>query len=265
MYYAPVNARLAAIVGGLAALTVIIVLVVGRRPAPEPAAPVAPVAAPAPKAAPTKKAEEPAPAAPVRPRAPRETAPKPEAAPEAAPVAEPSPDAGTLRIDADVPGAQVFIDRQFVGAVPVTVPNVAPGPHRLNVSAQGYEGIAESIDVTPGPRDIRVAFKEVRLDVKLDVVHKHRFGSCRGRLVATPQGLKYDTTEKGDAFSTGLLTLEVFEVDYLAKNLKVGVKGGKKYDFTDPGGNADNLFVFHRDVDKARDRLRRGDAPALPQ
>lgn len=34
-------------------------------------------------------------------------------------------------------------------------------------------------------------------------------------------------------------------------NLKVQVKKGKKYDFTDADGNTGRLFVFHRDVDKA--------------
>ena len=38
---------------------------------------------------------------------------------------------------------------------------------------------------------------------------------------------------------------------------------GRTYDFTDPSGNADHLFVFHRDVDNARERLRKGD-PAAP-
>ena len=38
---------------------------------------------------------------------------------------------------------------------------------------------------------------------------------------------------------------------------------GRTNDFTDPSGNADRLFVFHRDVDKARERLRKGD-PASP-
>ena len=32
--------------------------------------------------------------------------------------------------------------------------------------------------------------------------------------------------------------------------------------FTDPEEDADRLFVFHRDVEKARDRLRQGDTPA---
>ena len=52
-----------------------------------------------------------------------------------------------------------------------------------------------------------------------------------------------------------------FEVDYLKKNLVVGVNG-KTFNFTDPKGSADTLFVFHRDVDKARQRLLAGDPPA---
>jgi hypothetical protein len=102
-----------------------------------------------------------------------------------------------------------------------------------------------------------IRFKEVRLDAALDVVHKHGMGSCRGRLVATPQGLRYQTTNKGDAFSTPLTSLEVFEVDYLKKNLRIKPKGGKTYNFTDPEENADRLFVFHRDVDKAREKIAR--------
>jgi hypothetical protein len=197
------------------------------------------------------------------PRAPKRATPKPAAAPAAAePEPAASPDAGVLHIDADVPGAQVFLDRVFLGAAPVDAPNVKPGTHQLNVSATGWEGISDPITVAPGPRDIHVKLKEVRLDAHIDVVHKHRIGSCKGRLVATPQGMRYETVDKGDAFSVALLDLDGFEVDYLQKNLKVQMKKGKKYDFTDPDGNADRLFVFHRDVDKALARLKKGDPPA---
>jgi hypothetical protein len=168
---------------------------------------------------------------------------------------------GTLHIDSDVPGAQVFIDREYIGATPVTAPNVKPGSHRLNVSAQGYEGVADTIEVAPGPRDIVVRLKDVRLDAAIDVVHKHRMGSCKGRLIATPRGLRYETANKDDAFSTALLDLGTFQVDYLEKNLRVSPRSGKRYDFTDPEGNADRLFVFHRDVEKARERLKKGDSP----
>jgi hypothetical protein len=169
---------------------------------------------------------------------------------------------GTLHIDSDIPGAQVFIDREFVGATPVTANDLAPGSHRVNVSAQGYEGFAQTIDVAPGSRDLRVNFKEVRLAASLPVVHKHRMGSCRGQLVATQQGLRYETTNKDDGFSAPLLDVGMFQVDYLEKNLRLALKSGKQYNFTDPEGNADRLFVFHRDVEKARERLKKGDRPA---
>jgi len=205
-------------------------------------------------------------AAPEPPRrsAPREPAPRP--APPAAvpaPVAAP-PTVGVLRVDSDVAGAQVFIDRAFVGATPVTIPDVKPGAHTLNVSAPGYDGVAEAIEVSPGPRDILIKFKVVRLDVRMDVVHKHRMGSCTGRLIATPEGLRYETPNKRDAFSSALVDLETFQVDYLKKNLSVKPRSGRKYDFTDTQGNADTLFVFHRDVEKARERLLNGDPPAQP-
>jgi hypothetical protein len=166
---------------------------------------------------------------------------------------------GTLRINSDVAGAQVFIDRNYIGVTPVTSPEIAPGSHRVNVVAQGFESIAESVEVEAGSRDLQFNFKDVRLDATVDVVHKHRIGSCKGRLVATPQGLRYDSDDKGDRFTLPLADLEVFEVDYLAKTLKVkGIKG-KRYEFSDPtAANGDRLFVFHRDVDKARQRLKQG-------
>ena len=74
--------------------------------------------------------------------------------------------------------------------------------------------------------------------------------------------MRYETANKDDAFTTPLLDLDTFEVDYLEKNLRIKPRQGKRYDFTDPEGNADHLFVFHRDVDKARERLKKGDPPA---
>ena len=215
-------------------------------------APPPAVVQPPPAAAPEPATET------ARPRL-RPVAPPVADAPPAPVVEVPPPaDLVTLRIDSDVPGAQVFIDRQFVGAAPVSTSEVKPGTHQINVSAQGYEGYAQSIELAPGPRDIMVRFKEVRLDATVAVIHKHGIGSCQGTLIASPQGLRYDTTNKGDAFTVPLANLETFAVDYLDKNLKIKIKGGKQYNFTDPAGNADSLFVFQRDVDKARQRLAAG-------
>jgi hypothetical protein len=249
------------IAASLSAAVLVGVLVL-RRPSP----------APGPEASTPPAVVESSPAVPTSPEAPAATprpAPRSAAAPSApdtvAPVAEAPPAAvatGTLRIDSDVPGAQVFIDRQFVGTAPVVAENVAPGSHALNVSAEGFEGIAQTIDVEAGSRDITVRFREVRLNARLAVVHKHRIGSCSGELVATAQGLRYETTSKDDGFGVGLADLEVFQVEYLDKTLRIKPRRGRQFNFTDPEGNADRLFVFHRDVDKARTRLSNGDTAA---
>jgi len=189
----------------------------------------------------------------------RRAAPKAaEAAPTPAAPVEAAPTTGTLRVETDVEGATVFLDRIGVGTAPMTIPDIAPGAHRLNVSATGYEGYSETIDIQPGSPTISVAFKEVKLDVKLDALHKHGVGSCRGLLTATPQGLKYAAADGKDSFSVALTDFDTFEVDYLAKNLRLKTKQGKTYNFGDPEGNADRLFVFHRDVEKARKRIISG-------
>jgi len=257
-----VSPRVLAIAAVIAAAAVGLFFVFApHRPSTSAPAPSAEVAAPAERPADTLA---PAPAAPAA--APRARAERPAAAPAPAPAApagvEVVPDAGSLRIETDVPNAQVFLDRQFIGTAPVTAANVKPGPHQLNVSAEGFDGIARSIEVEPGSKDLMIRFKEVKLDARIAVVHKHRIGSCKGELTATPQGLQYTTDDKDDRFTVALADLEQFQVDYQEKNLKVKVRRGKQYNFTDPDGNADRLFVFQRDVDKARQRLASGDRPA---
>jgi hypothetical protein len=179
--------------------------------------------------------------------------------PDASAAIEPA--LGTLHFESDVPGVEVFIDRKLAGVAPLTVPNVKPGPHRLNLSVPGYEPVSESIEVMAGPRDFVFKFREVKLDAQVAVVHKHRLGSCRGTLIATQHGLRYETDNAGDRFTAPLTDVAPLQIDYLDNRLTIAV-GGKRYEFSDPEGNADHLFVFHRDVEKARARLQQGDPPA---
>ncbi len=164
------------------------------------------------------------------------------------------PLAPSLRIESDVAGAAVFLDRNYLGTTPLDLKEVAPGEHQLTVSADGYDMYAETLSVASGHRDIRVSFKNVALNESIPVVHKHRMGSCEGTLVADPQGLRYETTNKGDAFSTPIASLEQFEVDYLEKNLNVKVRRGRNYNFAEKSGNADALFVFHKNVQAFREK-----------
>ena len=228
-----------------------------------PAAPDAPVA-PASRVV-TKKVDPPTPVAPpvATPPTSRDgVAPK---KPEPATVAPTAPAAATLaslKLDTDVPGASVFIDRQFVGNTPLSLDRLEPGSKRLQVTATGYDSVNKTIDLNPGPNTITIRVKEVALNARASVVHKHAMGSCEGTLTATLDGLRYDTSNKGDAFNLPYPQVEQFAVDYLKKNLSVKQKGGKTWNFTDKNDNADALFVFHRDVEAARKKLADGFAKA---
>jgi len=202
--------------------------------------------------APAVAAKTPVTSATSRASSPKATQPTPAATPEASVPAAPT--MATLNITSDVPGAQVFVDRKFVGVAPVTAEDITPGTHQINVSAPGFDGVAETLTVEAGPRDVMISLKTIKLDQSIPVTHKHGMGSCSGRLVATPEGLRYETDNKNDGFSVPLTSLETFKVDFLAKNLKVKVKGGRSYDFTDPGGKADPLYLFHEAVEKVRVR-----------
>lgn len=163
--------------------------------------------------------------------------------------------AASLRVESDVPGATVFLDRNYVGTTPVDIKEVSPGEHQLTVSADGYDMYAEDLSVSSGHRDILVSFKEVSLSESIAVVHRHRMGSCEGTLIADNAGLRYETSNQNDSFAVAFADLEQFEIDYIDKNLKVKVRKGKSYNFTDKSGNADALFVFHKSVQAFREKM----------
>ena len=167
-----------------------------------------------------------------------------------------------MTVHSDVAGAQIFIDRRFIGTAPATIDDLEPGQHRLNVSAEGFDGIAETIDVEPGAHEMTVRFREVRLNAALPIVHKHRIGSCAGRLVAAVDGIRYETGDTTDAFTAPFDDIETFEVNYQERNLRIKLRQGREYNFTDPQRDADRLFVFHRDVERARGLLAKGYQPA---
>jgi hypothetical protein len=258
----PAASRTPLIVGGLVVLlvagAVIAFLSRGAGEAPTTAATPAPTSrptatTPAPK---TDSAPAPEPETALRRPAAKKTD-EPAAAPA---EAASRPDAVTLVVESDVAGASVFLDREFVGTAPVTLKDLAPGSKRLNLSAEGFDGISRTVELTPGEQTVTMRFREVRLNATTGVAHKHGIGGgCEGTLRATFDGLAYETSNKGDAFALRYDQVETFEVNYLEKNLRVKQRGGKTWNFTDrQADNADRLFVFHRDVQAARDKLAKG-------
>ena len=152
----------------------------------------------------------------------------------------------------------MFIDRAFVGNTPLSLDKLAPGTKQVQITATGFDSVQKTIELNPGPNAITIRVKEVSLNAKANVVHKHGMGSCEGQLSASLDGLRYDTSNKGDAFVMPYAQVETFVVDYLQKNLRVKQKGGKTWNFTDKNDNADALFVFHREVEAARKKLAEG-------
>jgi hypothetical protein len=248
---------------GILIAAVIAVLAFGvvfvLRDTPEPATESASAPA-APRIVPKKNEPVPTPAKPVV-DTPRKAAPK--EAPEPAPAPVPTaPKLASLKLETDVPGASVFIDRQFVGNTPLSLDKLEPGSKRVQITATGFDSVQKTINLDPGPNAITIRVKEVSLNARTTVVHKHGMGSCEGQLTATLDGLRYDTQDKGDAFALPYAQIETFAVDYLQKNLRVKQKGGRTWNFTDKNDNADALFVFHRDVEAARKKLAAGYARA---
>ncbi len=250
--------RPAALIAAAVAFIVAGAVVFMTRESPEPSPPAETRAA-APAPAPAARKVEPAPAPVAAPAAPRKTAPR--AAPAPTPIVEAAPTLATLTLESDIPGASVFIDRQFVGNTPLTLDKLEPGTKRLQLTATGFDSVQKTVDLVAGPNALTVRIKEVSLKAKVPVVHKHGMGSCNGTLSATVDGLKYETDNKGDAFTLTYAQAEQFAVDYLKKNLQVKQKGGKTWNFTDKNDNADALFVFHREVEAARKKLAEGYAP----
>lgn len=238
------------IIGGSVVASAIWWMLMPARERPAPATAPA-VSAPAPAPAP----EKPAPSGRPTAAAPRASAPDAPMEPEAPPPAA----APLLRVTADVDGADVFVDRSFVGKAPLETREIAPGRHQVQVSAAGFDGITRGVEVSAdSPTEVSFALRAVVLDAAVDVVHKHRLGSCEGRLTANLSGLRFTAREGNDGFHLPLNQLEAFTVNYLEKNLQVKARGGRTWNFTTKAANADPLLVFHRDVEKARRKLAGG-------
>ena len=91
-----------------------------------------------------------------------------------------------------------------------------------------------------------------RIDARLLVVHKHRFGDCQGILRAVPGTLTYATEHKEDGFRLAFAEVEALDLDADKKNLRIRRKGGKTWNFTTRGDAGAALSIFHKEAERAR-------------
>ena len=69
--------------------------------------------------------------------------------------------------------------------------------------------------------------------------------------------LRYETSNREDAWRLAFGDLEKFVLDYQDKTLQIKQRGGRTWNFTTKAANADPLLVFQREVDHTRTRLAR--------
>lgn len=80
------------------------------------------------------------------------------------------------------------------------------------------------------------------------VVHDHFFGSCAGRLIADPDGLRYFTAHK-DAFVIGFADLARVQLDARTRHLRITTRRGRTYNFRAAAADLGALTSFESALD----------------
>ena len=57
---------------------------------------------------------------------------------------------GTIQLTSSPSGAEIYLDHQFQGSTPSTIPNVVPGNHTLEFRYPGYQSWSDTISVPAG-------------------------------------------------------------------------------------------------------------------
>jgi hypothetical protein len=153
------------------------------------------------------------------------------------------------RVDAALVGiAVVLAVVWYLLRVAPSGPEVAPATEAARVvpSAAVSPGASPSASPSSGASGAPTATATPGVMAALEVVHKHKLGSCRGRLSATATSLRYEPTRPGDGFDVPRTTVERLIGDARKKILVVKLRGGRTYNFTDPAGGADPLLAFQK-------------------
>ena len=65
-------------------------------------------------------------------------------------VSGPGSQKGTLNLTSSPSGSEIYLDNQYQGTTPVTIPEVVAGSHTLEYRHSGYKSWSTAITVTPG-------------------------------------------------------------------------------------------------------------------
>jgi len=76
-------------------------------------------------------------------------------------VSSPVSQKGTLNLTSSPSGSEVYLDNQYHGTTPVTIPEVVPGSHTLEYRHSGYKSWSTAITITPGSSNYYAALAPV--------------------------------------------------------------------------------------------------------
>jgi hypothetical protein len=133
---------------------------------------------------------------------------------------------------------------------PATAPAAAPDPTAAG-SPTG-EAAPDAAESEPAPTPAPPAPVASRLDTRVSVVHKHRFGDCEGTLRAAAGTLTYSTSHKEDAFQLPFAEIDTFDLAPDKKNLRIRRRGGRTWNFTTRGEAGLALTAFHKEASARR-------------
>jgi hypothetical protein len=132
-----------------------------------------------------------------------------------------------------------------------TAPAAAPGPGAAPGSPTG-EAAPDASQSEPAPTPAPPAPAASRLDTRVSVVHKHRFGDCEGTLRAAAGALTYSTSHKEDGFQLPFDEIDTFDLAPDKKNLRIRRRGGRTWNFTTRGEAGLALAAFHKEASARR-------------
>ncbi|MHB8164715.1 MAG: PEGA domain-containing protein [Methanoregula sp.] len=72
-------------------------------------------------------------------------------------VSSPDSEKGTISLTSSPSGSEIYLDNQYQGCTPVTIPDVVAGPHTLEYRHAGYQSWSTAITVIPGPSNYYAA------------------------------------------------------------------------------------------------------------
>ena len=127
---------------------------------------------------------------------------------------DPPPPRASVRVVSRPPGAEVRLDGQPVGTTPVTVEDVAPGTHELELALAGHEGASRSVGVASAPVEVPFTLRPLRRDLVLDSDPPDRAvtvdGAAHGRTPVTLRAIAYGRVVRATvAFEGGEVRREI--------------------------------------------------------